>query len=122
MAVEPKKSEVEEIRELFKGMHKKLDKVCTGIECLPEVQKFVKELPNIAKKIDGIKIPEAPAKPKKHNVFSWMNYCPECGEKVREKPPEYECSDCHVPVDPKKDKVCWNCGSKKAKKKELKLK
>ena len=119
MTVEPKKSEVEEIRQLFKGMHEKLDKVCKGTECLPKIEKGVSEL---SKKVEGIKISEAPAKAKKHNVFSFMSYCPECGEKLREEPPAYECSDCHVPVDPKKDKVCWNCGSKKAKKKELKKK
>ena len=90
--------------EWMKKLDEKIDGVCKGVECLP----------NISKKIDGIKIPEAPAKPEKHDVFSWMSYCPECGEKLREVPPEYACSNCHVPVDPKKDKVCWNCGSKKA--------
>ena len=119
MGEEPKKTEVEEIRALFKGMNEKLDHLCKGTECLPEIDKGVSEL---SKKIDGIKIPEAPAKPDKHDVFSWMSYCPECGEKLREEPPNYACKDCHVPVDPKKDKVCWNCGSKKAVKKEsLKL-
>jgi len=92
----------------MKSLDEKIDKVCKGTECLPE----------ISKKIDGIKISEAPAKPEKHNVFSWMSFCPECGEKVREEPPEYVCNKCHVPVDPKKDKLCWNCGSKKAVKKE----
>jgi len=118
MAEEPK-GEEEEIRALFKGMNEKLDKVCKGQECLPEISKGVSEL---SKKIEGIKIPEAPARPDKHNVFSWMTFCPECGEKLRKEPPEYECTDCHVPVDPKKDKVCWNCGSKKAKKREMKAK
>jgi len=116
-----KPTEVEEIRALFKDMHEKLDKLCKGTECLPEISKGVSEL---SKKVDGIKIPEAPA-PAKHNVFSWMTFCPECGEKLREEPPEFQCKDCHVPVDPKKDKVCWNCGSKKAvpyvKKESMKL-
>jgi len=119
---EEKKTEAEEIRALFKDMHEKLDKLCKGTECLPEISKGVSEL---SKKVDGIKISEAPARPDKHNVFSWMTFCPECGEKLREEPPAYECVDCHVPVDPKKDKVCWNCGSKKArerKKEELKVK
>ena len=116
-----KKSEAEEIRELFKDMNEKIDKLCKGTECLPEISKGVSDL---SKKVDGIKIPEAPAKPEKHNVFPFMTFCPECGEKVREKPPEYACKDCHVPVDPKTSKVCWNCGSKKAVRKtgELKLK
>ena len=95
----------------MKKLDQKIDKVCKGTECLPE----------ISRKIDRIKI-EAPTRPQKHNVFSFMTYCPECGEKVREKPPLYVCQKCHVPVDPKKHKVCWNCGSKKAMKKEsLKL-
>jgi len=113
-----KKSEVEEIRELFRGFSEKLEKVCKGQECLPDIQKGVSEL---SQKVDGLKSAE-PAKPQKHNVFSFMTYCPECGEKIREEPPEYACKDCGVPVDPQKDKVCWNCGSKKAvPKQELKV-
>ena len=106
--------------EWMKNLDKKIDGVCKGVECLPDLSKKMESIPELTKKIGHLKIP--PAKPEKHNVFSWMTFCPECGEKLREEPPEYECTNCKVPVDPKKDKVCWNCGSKKAKKRELKLK
>lgn len=95
--------------ETLKELDGKLSKICTGIECLPE----------LSKKLEDLKLPETLSDSKKHQVFSFMSYCPECGEKLREAPPEFECSNCHVPVDPKKDKICWNCGSKKAKRRDL---
>jgi len=107
MGEEPKEKEIKiygipeaDLKELKEG----IKKVCTGIECLPE----------LSKKIEAIKIPKIEPEKEKHQVYGFMSFCPKCGEKLRESPTEYECANCHVPVDPKTDKVCWNCGSKKA--------